>query len=63
MNTPNPPIVLTCDGARGCTAPITHIDAKGYIYCEAHAFRLGRGRQLTPAELKQLQAGEPVARY
>lgn len=58
-----PAVTLHCDGARGCTAPVTHIDSKGWIYCEAHAFQLGRGRQLTPAELKQLQAGNTIARY
>jgi len=59
-------IVLTCDMEDGCKEPITHIDEKGWIYCADH----GRDRQsyqrcrkLRPSELKQLQRGEPLAKY
>jgi hypothetical protein len=60
-------IVLTCDMVDGCTEPIAYIDHKGYIYCAKHGpERKGSGircRKLTPAELKQLQAGGTVSRY
>lgn len=59
-------LVLECDGVKGCAAPPTHIDDKGFIYCRAHgiarkAWR--RCRQLTRAELRILGTGEPIASY
>ena len=59
-------IVLTCDMVDGCTAPVAYIDAKGYVYCEAHGKErqsYQRCRKLRPAELKQLQANEPLTKY
>lgn len=57
---------LTCDMEEGCTAPVTHIDIKGYSYCREHGNdRKGtcRCRLLKPKELKQLQGGEPLSSY
>jgi len=50
---------LSCDMERDCTAPVTHVDAKGYVYCERHAMRrkssygAPRVRKLKPSEKKR----------
>ena len=57
---------LTCDMEQTCTAPVTHIDIKGYVYCRQHGIARKiycRCRQLTRAELAQLHAGEPLKEY
>lgn len=58
---------LTCDMERDCAAPVTHIDEKGFVYCAKHGPERRhsgrRCRRLTPAELKQLRAGQPLATY
>ena len=59
-------ITVSCDMATDCKEPITHIDIKGYIYCSAHGKErqsYQRCRKLTPAELKVIQAGEPLKDY
>jgi hypothetical protein len=59
-------IMLRCDMTRDCTAPISHIDCKGYIYCKPHGLdrkAYQRCRLLTPAEMKTLLRGEPIAQY
>lgn len=59
-------IKLTCDMVDGCTEPITHIDAKGYIYCRTHGIerqQVQRCRQLKPAELDRLKQGEALEKY
>lgn len=59
-------ITLTCDMVEGCTAPVTHIDHKGFIYCAEHGKQrqtYQRCRKLRPAELKQLQRGEALQKY
>lgn len=57
---------LRCDMERGCAAPVTHLDHKGYVYCTPH----GEDRRwhmpcrkLRPHELNRLNRGEPVTRY
>lgn len=45
-----------------CDQPAHHIDAKGYVYCDAHKIS-GRGRKLTRAELARLERGDTVERY
>jgi hypothetical protein len=57
---------LRCDMHRECPDEVTHIDVKGFVYCTKH----GRQRrfyqpcrQMTTAEIKQLQSGVPLARY
>lgn len=58
---------LKCDMGKDCREQVTHIDAKGYIYCRKHGVsRKASGvrcRQLKPAEIKTLGAGEPLPRY
>ena len=54
----------TCDMVRGCPNPITHIGAKGYVYCTAHApDRAGveRVRKMTPGELKRIESGQTIS--
>ena len=49
---------------RGCTAPVTYVDVKGYVYCTRHGQQRQssqRCRKLTPFELRRLQAGETIA--
>lgn len=62
----SPTGILTCAMDRACTAPVTYIDAKGYVYCTVHGQQRQQGqrcRQLRPAELTRLQAGEPLKEY
>lgn len=57
------PELLQCDMEAQCTAPVTHIDAKGYLYCKRHGQQRQcsmRCRALNPAELKRLQAGGTI---
>lgn len=58
---------LTCDMQRDCTAPVTHIDEKGWAYCAVHGpERRASGircRKLTGPELKRLRAGLTLERY
>lgn len=66
LESPPGTVILACDGEAGCCAPVTHIDNKGYIYCEGHglARRTYRPcRKLRPHELRTLRRGEPVRRY
>jgi len=58
--------ILRCDMERDCQKPVTHIDSKGYVYCREHGIQrqsYQRCRQLRPAELTRLQAGEPLKEY
>lgn len=57
---------LRCDMDYECIGQVTHIDEKGFAYCEPHgierkAYR--RCRKLKPAELKLLLSGLPIPRY
>lgn len=57
---------LTCDMERDCKQAVTHIDEKGFVYCHSHGVQRKtycRCRMLQPKELKQLQAGVPLASY
>jgi len=52
---------LKCEFERNCKKPVTHIDAKGYVYCEDHASRRDvRIRKLRPAEISKLEDGGTV---
>lgn len=58
--------MLTCDMDRNCKEPVTHIDVKGYAYCQKHGEdrkQTCRCRKLTPAELNTLKAGQPLKEY
>lgn len=59
-------IDLTCEMTDDCSAPVTRIDDKGFIYCESHGLsrkRYCRCRRLTPKEIKRLTAEEQLASY
>lgn len=54
---------LHCDMERECTATVTHIDRKGYVYCTAHGHQRQIAqacRKLTAAELKRLENNETI---
>lgn len=51
-----------------CTAAVTHIGEKGYVYCAEHAVlrrRSGaeRTRKMLPWELKLVEQGTPLPNY
>lgn len=57
---------LRCDMSSSCTAPITHVDSDGYIYCTTHGVQrqaTHRCRKLRTSELQQLRRGATLARY
>lgn len=57
---------LKCSGLKECTAVITHIDNKGFIYCNHHGqLRASYTpcRKLTNAELQTLLKGQPIKKY
>ena len=58
---------LKCAMEHACTRTVTHIDEQGYGYCRRHGLDRRhsgvRCRQLRPAEVRILQAGEALARY
>lgn len=59
-------MTLTCDMRRECANPVTHIGAKGYLYCATHAPQrqgVERCRQLRAWELELLRAGKPLPSY
>lgn len=63
-------IRVRCDMTDDCTAAVTMVDDKGYVYCERHGIdRRGVGtyrrrvRKLRPHELNRLNRGEKIARY
>lgn len=50
----------------GCTCKVTHIDIKGFIYCESHGKQRKlsiRTRKLTKKELDILEQGQPLEKY
>lgn len=60
--------ILQCEISDECSAPVTHIGSKGYIYCTEHArlrhdLQYESTRRLRPWELKLLEAGERVPSY
>lgn len=55
-----------CDMEKDCDKPVTHIDNKGFIYCEHHGAQRKSSvpcRKLTGKELEQLKAGQPIGKY
>lgn len=57
---------LKCEWRDNCDGEVTHIDAKGYIYCTDHG--VGRQstqacRKLRPHEVKRLERGEALSHY
>jgi hypothetical protein len=58
--------ILQCEMVKGCTADVTHLDAKGYVYCTAHGAQRSsyqRCRKLRPHEINRLKSGEALSRY
>ena len=58
--------VLRCDWRHECTNVVTHIGAKGYVYCEndvGNRSSVERTRKLKPKEIEQLQRGEPIKKF
>lgn len=55
---------LQCDGDRGCTECVTHVDDKGWVYCKSHGLRRRRGgtpcRILKPHEIETLRCGRTI---
>lgn len=58
------PEQIHCDMERGCGAPVTHVDSKGYVYCTKHgAQRKASGtscRRLTSTEVETLRSGGTI---
>jgi hypothetical protein len=57
-----------CDMRADCTAPVTMIGSKGYVYCRQHgtqrrAYRTERTRLMRPWEIKLIEAGKPLPSY
>jgi len=57
----------SCDMAKDCCEPVTHIDSSGFAYCAAHGAsrrRSGRRcRKLRPHEIRRLGRGQTIASY
>ena len=57
---------LQCDMRADCSAPVTHVDEKGYVYCAEHGEQrksVRACRRLATMELRQLRMGMPLAKY
>ena len=58
---------LQCDMTEDCTAEVTMIDDKGWVYCANHGWvRKNTGRlcrQLRTYEVNRLRRGEQITRY
>lgn len=56
--------ILRCDMDKACTADVSHVDHKGYVYCAAHGVQRKtsgiRCRKLTATEIRKLAASEPI---
>ena len=59
---------MQCDMHLDCDAPVSHLGAKGYIYCGHHATRRQASgyesvRRLRPWEVRWLSAGRVLPSY
>ncbi len=56
-----------CDMVHGCTGHVTHIDEKGFVYCEPHGIQRKQGntrcRKLKGFEMRFIHAGQPLRSY
>lgn len=57
-----------CAMSQDCSAPVTHIGNRGWVYCAAHALDRRRGqmertRKMRAWELKLIAAGKPLPSY
>lgn len=58
------PKQLRCDMDKGCAAPVTHVDGKGFIYCADHGHtrkNYCRCRKLSRAEFNALSSGQTIS--
>jgi hypothetical protein len=54
---------LKCDMQTDCKKSVTHIDNKGFVYCQWHGNQRNMYkpcRKLTQTELKKLENGETI---
>lgn len=55
---------LLCEMEDGCRGTVSHVDEKGYVYCENHAVRRrasGIGcRKLRDNEVRRLEVGAAI---
>lgn len=55
---------LHCDMSADCPRAVTHVDNRGYVYCELCALRRKTGgtptRKLRPGEINKLERGETI---
>lgn len=59
---------VTCNMDADCTAPVTHIGSKGYVYCTKHAvyrrsFRTEYTRKMRAWELRWILSGRALPSY
>lgn len=57
---------LCCDQREDCTAPVTHLDQNGFVYCTEHGIKRRDWkpcRKLRAHELRRLERGEVLTRY
>jgi hypothetical protein len=66
---PSAPRTLVCEMG-DCSAEVTHIGSKGYVYCAAHGAERTRSmwtsetaRKMRPWEVALLRAGQPLMSY
>ena len=62
----NQPKFLTCDMKADCQNPVTHIGAKGYLYCTpcaSHRHGVERTRALTAREISHLEQGRTLRNF
>lgn len=59
-------MTIRCEMRKDCVEPVTHIGAKGYVYCQEHArARQGweRCRKMAAWELRLIREGSPLPSY
>lgn len=57
-------MMLKCDMTLECVEPVTHIDEKGFVYCNHHGINrknVRRCRKLAQWELRRLWRGEQIS--
>lgn len=57
---------MQCDMNKECKKQVTHIDHRGFIYCEdcAKIRKLSNScRKLSSHEKKEIEAGKPLSRF
>lgn len=57
---------VKCDMVKDCAKPVSHIDSKGYVYCDTHGLQrkiYAKCRKLKAKELETLKQNKPIAKY